>query len=449
MSFFTIKRLKQVAEEFFGRENKQVNVFDNQPDWSQLPYEILLHVFRYLSNSDKYHAALTCKSWLRPLSVPSVWQSGDFVFDNKSDEKAIIFVNMTGKTLRHINVQCIASDNHYMCSFLAFKGDEGPASCTAKMYQFLATLLNSQNHRILTFKLTNLFSLKINGLSAKSMSFSEVAQLLTKVLEDQQQLRVLDLSNSQKSVKHRWVDSFTVNEGLKLLNAASKNCANTLQELAIARFVCLKDIYPNDLSFLPQFRSAIAGFSKLSDLHLSYGYLEDDLLLSLSRTTTSLKVITVRADKIPELESRITPLAWENLTAACPELRVLFFIKPITESYFQDVTMILTPSMPLYQVKWKSGSVTAVENIEKFFQHLGQNFQKTLHHLKFRTRVPIDTERFEVLFKSIQPCTNLDSFSLGLTSCVIDDVEMYKLAIRDVVKRCPLSCDLTLNVQVK
>ncbi|XP_059153081.1 uncharacterized protein LOC131938876 isoform X2 [Physella acuta] len=425
---------------------RHVNVFDNQPDWSQLPYDILLHVFRYLSNSDKYHAALTCKYWLRPLSEPSRWQSGDFVFDNKSDEKAIIFVNMTGKTLRHINVKCIASNKH-SC------GDEGRASCTAKMYQFLANLLNSQNHHILTFKLTNICSLEIGGISAKSRSFSEVAQLLTQVLYDQQQLRVLDLSNSQKSIKHRGYACFTVNEGLELLNSASKNCANTLQKLAISRLVSLDAIYKNDLSYLPQFRSAIAGFSKLSELDINFCYMEDDLLLSLAMSTTTLKVIKVRADKIPELESRITPLAWEKLTAACPELRVLFYIKPISkltfmESFFQDVTTILKPSMPLYQVKWKSGSVTAVENIKKFFQHMGQNFQKTLHHLKFRTRVPIDMECFEVLFKSIQPCTKLDSLTLGLTSCVIDDVEMYKLAIRDVVTRCALSCDLTLNVQV-
>ncbi|XP_059153088.1 uncharacterized protein LOC131938882 [Physella acuta] len=440
MSLFSIKRLKQAATEFVGGGTEKLIVFDNQPDWSQLPYEILLHVFRYLSNSDKYHAALTCKSWLRPLSVPSVWETGDFIFASESDEKAIMFVKMTGKTLRHMKVECRASGYHLSAS-------RSRASCTDKLYQFLANLLNSRNHQIWTFKLTNICSLENDGIREKSRSFSELAQLLTKVLEDQQQLRVLDLSNSQKSVKHRGYACFTVNEGMKLLNAASKNCANTLQKLAISRLVRLIDIYPNDLSFLPQFRSAIAGFSKLSDLDLSYGYLEDDLLLSLARTTTSLKVITVRVDRPPYFESSTTPTAWENLTAACPELRVIFFIKPTTESYFQDTTLMLTPSMPLYQVKWKAGSVIAIENLEKFFQHVGQNFQETLHHLYLQTDVRLDMECIDAMFKSLQPCTNLDTLSLCLDCEMSDDEEMYTRVIKDVMKRCPVSCDVTLNGQ--
>ncbi|XP_059153093.1 uncharacterized protein LOC131938886 [Physella acuta] len=433
MSLFSIKRIKRAAAEFVGGGTKQ-------PDWSQLPFEVLLHVFRYLSNRDKVHAALTCKSWLRPLSVPSVWETGDFNIDSESDDKAIRFMKKVGRSLRHIRADCRAGEYDVWAN-------RSRASCTDKLYQFLANLLNSRNHQIWTFRLTNICSLENDGIRAKSRSFSEVAQLLAKVLYDQQQLRVLDLSNSQKSVKHRGYAGFTVHEGMKLLNAASKNCANTLRKLAISRLVRLIDIYPNDLSFLPQFRSAIAGFSKLSDLDLSYGYLEDDLLLSLARTTTSLKVITVRVDKPPYFESSTTPTAWENLTAACPELIVIFFIKPITESYFQDTTLMLTPSMPLYQVKWKAGSVIAIENIEKFFQHMGQNFQETLQHIDLQTDVGLDKECIDAMFKSLQPCTYLDTLSLYLDCDLSDDEEMYTTAIRDVMTRCPLSCDVTLNGQ--
>ncbi|XP_059153069.1 uncharacterized protein LOC131938862 [Physella acuta] len=182
-------------------------------------------------------------------------------------------------------------------------------------------------------------------------------------------------------------------------------------------------------------------------LDLSYGYLEDDLLLSLARTTTSLKVITVRVDKPPNLESSTTPTAWENLTAACPELRVIFCIKPKSESYFQDTTLMLTPSMPLYQVQWTSGSVIAIENIVKFFQHMGQNFQETLHHLDLQTDVRLDMECIDTIFKSLQPCTNLDTLSLGLNCEMIDDEEKYTTAIKDIMTRCPISCDVTLNGQ--
>ncbi|XP_059153089.1 F-box/LRR-repeat protein 21-like [Physella acuta] len=436
MSLFSIKKIKRAAAEFVGGGTKQ-------PDWSQLPYEILLNVFRYLSNSDKYHAALTCKSWLRPLSEPSVWQSGDFVFDSESDEKAITFVKITGKSLRHIHAECKVVEPETW-------DDDGSATCTG-MYQFLANLLNSRNQQLLTFKLTNLCILEIDGDRANSRSFSEVVELLTKVLEVQQQLRVLDLSNSNKSRKNCREDHPTVDQGMRLLHAASKNCANTLQKLTIARFVSLIDIYPNDLSFLPQFRSAIAGFSKLSDLDLSYGYLEDDLLLSLARTTTSLKVITVRVDKPPYFETSTTPAAWENLTAVCPELRVIFFIKTkymrCMNTSFQDTTTMLTPSMPLYQVKWKADSVIAIEKIKNFFQHVEQNFQETLHHLDLQTDVRLDMECIDAMFKCLQPCKNLNSLSLCLTCDKSDDEEIYTIAIRDAMWRCSVSCDVTLNGQ--
>ncbi|XP_059153085.1 F-box only protein 39-like [Physella acuta] len=433
---FYLSSLKQAAVDF-------VMGGTTQPDWSQLPNEILLHVFSYLSNSDKYHAALTCKSWLRPLSVPTLWQSGDFVFDDKSDEKAIRFVEIAGKTLRHIKAECKKLENLQLVL-------EYRPSSSEKMYLFLASLLNSENHQLLTFRLKNMNSLETYCGGAERMPLSEVTKLLKRFLKAQRQLRVLDLSNSEKSVRFCFEDdSITVRQGMKLLIAAGKHCATTLHTLAIARLVSLKSSFHNSMSYLPQFRNAISGFSKLSELDLSYGYLEDDLLLSLAaNTNTSLKVITVRADEIPKLESRITPLAWEKLTAACPELKAIFHIKHKYESYSQDPTLILTPSMPLYQVKWKAGDAIAIENLEKFFQHVAQNFQNTLHHLHVKSGVRPDTERFELVFKSLQACKNLETLSLCLKSCKSGDVEMYMLAIKDVMTRCPVSCDVTLNGQV-
>ncbi|XP_059153079.1 uncharacterized protein LOC131938875 [Physella acuta] len=411
-----------------------------QPDWSQLPYDILLHVFRYLSNSDKFHAALTCKSWLRPLSVPSLWQSGDFVFDSKSDEKAITFINITGKSIRHIHAECKEVKTVNMDL-------ECRPSSSEKMYLFLATILNSDNHQLLTFRLKNLNNLEVYYGEERSKSLSEVATLLTKVLKVQRQLRVLDLSNSQNSVKSFLDVSLTVYEGIKLLSAAAEHCATTIQKLAIARLICLKNNNRNNLSQIPGFRSAISGFNKLSELDLSHSYINDDLLLSLARTTTSLKLITIRADELRNVEHGTTA-AWEHLTAACPELKAVFHIKHKSESYFQDATKILTPSIPLYQVKWKAGAAIAIENLQKFFQHVADHFKNTLHHLYLQTGVRPDMEHFEHFFKSLQACKNLDTLSLCLKSYKSDDVEMYMQAIKDVMTRCPVSCDVTLNGQI-
>ncbi|XP_059153060.1 F-box only protein 39-like [Physella acuta] len=391
-------------------------------EWSQLPYEILLKVFRYLSNSDKYHAALTCNSWLRPLSEPSLWHSGNFVFNAKSDEKAIKFAKINGKSLRHIQTEC--SEN----------ADE--TAGTANLYSFLSNLINSRNHQLLTFKLTNL-ALAQKTVDGEFMrDVSDVTKLLKKLLKGQLQLRELDLRNSQLSVK----------AGLKVLKAASKNCAKTIQKLTIDRLLVyqVNNHYVGD-----DFVAAIACFSNLADLELSYDYLCDDLLLRLAQTTRSLKVLTVRAINHPPLESKTYYGAWNKLSKACPELRVIFFIKSINESHFDESTIeILTPFMPLYQLHWDAGRLIAIENIDAFFEHVRLHFQNTIHHLELQTGVRLDTESFEKLFKSLQPCKHLETLSLGLTFDMSGDVEMYNLTIRDVTALYPVSCDVTLNGQI-
>ncbi|XP_059153094.1 F-box/LRR-repeat protein 21-like [Physella acuta] len=421
MSVSTDKRLKRVTVDLVDCEG---DVAKRDPkcadqllaasfDWSQLPYEIVLKVFLYLNdNSDKYHAALTCKSWLRPLSVPSLWQSGDFVFNSQSDQKAIRFVKRNGKHLRHIQVHCLEQKDR--------------TSSIDKLYEFLAHLNNARNKQLLTFKLTNL----VHALPRYPL---DVFELLRKLLKAQLQLRVLDLSNCQ----------VYFNKACKLLTAASQNCANTLHTLAIHRI----GSYSNDDTDIPSILvPVICCFRNLADLELSYDYLCDDLLLNLATKTTNLKVLTIRAPHDSTEEVGTTSPAWKKLTKACPELRTVVFIKQTYEFYFdRTTTTLLQPSMPLYEVHWSAGRLVAIESIELFFQHVARHFQKTIHHLELQTGIRLDMECFEVLFKSLQSCKNLDNLSLGLTCETSDDVEKYNLTIRDVMALYPVSCDVTLN----
>ncbi|XP_059153092.1 F-box/LRR-repeat protein 21-like [Physella acuta] len=431
MSVSTDKRLKRVTVDLVDCEG---DVAKRDPkcadqslaesfDWSQLPYEIVLNVFLYLiDNSDKYHAALTCKSWLRPLSEPSLWQSGNFVFNSQSDQKAIKFVKKIGKYLRHIQADCPVQKDG--------------ASSIDELYEFLAHLNNARNKQLLTFKLTNFVHVLPRVAGQLRRYPSDVVKLLRKLLGAQLQLRVLELSNCQVAFY----------KAVKLLTAASQNCANTLHTLAIDRI----GSYSNDDTDIPStLVPVICCFRNLADLELSYEYLCDDLLLKLATKTTSLKVLTIRAENDSmeeEEEVGTTAPAWKKLTKACPELRTVVFIKQTYECYFdQTTTTVLQPSMPLYEVHWNAGRLIAIESIELFFQHVARHFQKSMHNLELQTGTGLDMECFEVLFKSLQPCKNLDTLSLGLTCETSDDVEKYNLTIRDVMALYPVSCDVTLN----
>ncbi|XP_059153062.1 uncharacterized protein LOC131938855 [Physella acuta] len=452
MSTFSSKNHKRSAGDLVDHISKKVKVDTSVSapnsaalaDWSQLPYEILLQVFRYLNdNSDKYHAALTCKSWLRPLSEPSLWKSGDFVFNAKSGTRAIRFVRIAGQSLRHVKAD--------------YPESKDKVYCNEELYQFLANLINSRNQRLVTFRLTNLQYLKNLEYSGVRKT-DEIIDLLKKLLNQQRQLRVLDLSNSKgqpflsESIKHgQPFLSEYIQQGQPFLSESIQQGQPFLSESIQQGQPFLSESIQHGQPFLSesiQHGQPFLSESIQHDLELSYGYLCDDLLLHLARTSTSLKVMTIRADGYTSDLGRTTAAAWRKLTAACRELRAMLFIKPKSESYFDLATSsMLTPSMPLCQVYWDAGGVIAIQNIEQFFQHVARHFKTTLQHLELHTGVRLDMECFEVLFKSLQPCTNLDNLSLGLTCDLSDDVEMYTTAIRDVMTRCPVSCDVTLNGQ--
>ncbi|XP_059153061.1 F-box/LRR-repeat protein 21-like [Physella acuta] len=418
------KRLKRVTVDLVdceGNVGKRGLKFADQrlapPDWSQLPYEILLQVFRYLNdNSDKYHAALTCKSWLRPLSEPSLWQSGDFVFNAKSRTRAVRFVRIAGQSLRHFRAD--------------YPEPKGLIYCNEEVYQFLANLINSRNQRLVTFKMTNLQYLdNCNVSDVKSTSI--ICNLLTNLLGQQHQLRVLDLSNSPMSFK----------QGLELLKAVTTNCSSTVHTLVLNKFFQSKLTCPTALS---KFVNSVCSFKNLSDLELSYDHLCDDLLLNLAKNSPNLKVITLRADGDSSAD-KITCAAWQQLTAACPELQAVVSINKPKQAFFdQGPSEILTLSMPLYKVSWDAGLI-AIQNIEQFFQRVSRDFQNTLHHIELKTGVRLDKICFELLFKSFQTCRHLDSVSVDVTCDRRSDQDDYMFVITDVMTRCPVSYDVILN----
>ncbi|XP_059171244.1 F-box only protein 39-like [Physella acuta] len=413
------KRGKQAKRKCQTKKAKRGKEIVKQTDWSKLPHAVLLHLFQYLPHADKYHAAQTCKTWLQPMSEPSLFQTGHFRFDSVGVNRAITYVKVRGKLLRHIKVDCSVSINYQ--------------PQTRAMYQFLVNLLNSGNDQLLTLSLTNTWHLNEGIEYPRSM----LVQLMAAVLTSQQQLRALDLCSANVSV----------DQGRDLLEAASRNSAYTVHKLAIV------DLIRNfrgdvDLRRSPKLIAAMCNFPNLRELDLNNDYLTDELLDRLAETTKSLQVMTVNANDYLKAWSRTTPPAWQKLRSFCCQLKVVFLIKPKTGYYFDPALMgLLTPSTPLHTLDWTSGELISLDHIKQCFQHIATHFQNSIRHLKFQSAVRLDSSDIGMLFESIHTCRYLKTLSISLKCDLSGDDKFYKTAIQDAVDVHRMTCAVTFNGQ--
>ncbi|XP_059171243.1 F-box only protein 39-like [Physella acuta] len=356
------------------------------------------------------------------MSEPSLFHTGHFRFNAKDYRRAITFARVKGKSLRHIKADC--TEPRYglvQCKSLA-------------VYKFLANLLNSGNHRLLTLKLTNLKWLRESTVHPRS----DVIKLLATLLEHQQQLRVVDLSNARLRVK----------QGRLILKALSKHCSETVHTLNIDALISFKVPQdPQDGRYFARFISAMCSFRNLSDLRLPLGYLQDNVLQSLAAAAkNSLEFLTIRCHYKPRAVSRINPSAWLTLTSACPNLKVRFSLRPKEDSYFDLVPCnLLIPAIPLDTFNWTCGSLISLDNLQQCFEHLAHNFQNTLRHISLKAGVRLDAERIRDLMESIHECSQLETLSIRLKCDLSGDDEFYKTAIQDAVDEHRMTCAVKFN----
>ncbi len=51
---------------------------DGEVDWTQLPEEILLHIFQYLPLLDRAFASQVCRGWNQAFHMPELWRCFEF-----------------------------------------------------------------------------------------------------------------------------------------------------------------------------------------------------------------------------------------------------------------------------------------------------------------------------------------------------------------------------------
>ncbi|XP_059152721.1 F-box/LRR-repeat protein 21-like [Physella acuta] len=318
-------------------------------DWSRLPYLVLVQVFQHLDNPDRYHAALTCKSWLLPLSSPVLWRTGHFKLNTKYDKYLLTFMRRTGKSLLHIRADCAAQkagDISYSIRFL---------------YQFIEALLTTNNQQLVTLSLTDMKMLKLSSVHHKW----EVVEQLALLIENQRNLQVLDLSHAELNIE----------EGLRLLEAAaSHRCHKTIHTLDINRLIIQKE--SEDVSTDKKLHRCMSRFSNLSDLKLCNIYMSDELLYVLAKTAShSLRLISIIEEYDRFHHPPATSGAWQYLKSACPNLNVELFINPRTGRRYDFIALaILTPCMPLHKLYWSCG----LSNFHHCLEHITDNFREVV-----------------------------------------------------------------------
>ncbi|XP_059171250.1 F-box/LRR-repeat protein 21-like [Physella acuta] len=276
-------------------------------DWSRLPYLVLVQVFQHLDNPDRYHAALTCKSWLLTLSSPVLWRTGHFKLNTKCSQSLISFAETMGKSLLHIRADITSLK------------DEDIGS-TRFLSRLLQVILDVNNKKLVTLSLTNTKMLR----SSHAYPRLRVVEQLETLLENQHQLQVLDLSNA----------ALKLYEGLDLLLAATLNSYATLHTLHINGLV--KMSFSADVANDGKFHLVVSCLTNLSVLQLDYPCLSNTVLYLLAATASNtLRLMSLYASiYIPQ--TYITPPAWQSLTSACPKLKVEFFIGVAVIMFFNE-----------------------------------------------------------------------------------------------------------------
>jgi len=66
-----LKEIREESEEVVASESPHC-------DWSELPQELLLHIFQYLPLLDRAFASQVCRGWNEAFHMPELWRCFEF-----------------------------------------------------------------------------------------------------------------------------------------------------------------------------------------------------------------------------------------------------------------------------------------------------------------------------------------------------------------------------------
>ncbi|KAK7865947.1 hypothetical protein R5R35_005012 [Gryllus longicercus] len=159
-----------------------------------------------------------------------------------------------------------------------------------------------------------------------------------------------------------------VGEALRLLGAVARFSGASLRTLDLRG--AFREWQAPHAS--PRYLALLARLPALTQLRLDYPALSDDALAVLAGgDARTLRRLVVSVRDTDNRQHALSDAAWRRLARTCPELRVLFFVVNI--AHYEDLSVLLTPAIPLASFQLHSGSV--------WDQSRSRNFRATLRLL--------------------------------------------------------------------
>jgi len=225
---------------------------------------------------------------------------------------------------------------------------------------------------------------------------NKFSELLNRFIGTQRCLEFFNMSGYENSDDN----------GLELLESLSLASCNTLQHLDITEFFVLRSSGDDGIHGVPAFRSLMARFTRLTSVKMSYHCLDEELLLRLTRNCArTLQEIALQfADDEPFPHS-ISSSTWREVRRLCPELGVEVNLSSYEETTdTPDIINFLPQGMPLKKLYYHSS--VKDEETAAVFQQL-YYFVDLLEELCLSIVSFEESSLTEVVVNLILACRNL------------------------------------------
>ncbi len=175
---------------------------DEEVDWTQLPEEILLHIFQYLPLLDRAFASQVCRGWNQAFHMPELWRCFEFELNQpassylKATHPDLIkqIIKRHSNHLQYVSFK-VRSQTQVLCHCGSIRGTRVLDVCVCVCVQVDSSTESAEAACDILSQLVNC-SLKTLGLiSTARPSFMELPKVrlsLTHTHSDRQTLRQTD-----------------------------------------------------------------------------------------------------------------------------------------------------------------------------------------------------------------------------------------------------------------
>ena len=357
-----------------------------QKGWANLPSHILVKIFTYLSKSDQFKAAQSCKAWSEIFSSPYLWTSFEFYFyDKPNQERVIKCLDNYGKYMKRILLQLDQS-----------KEPNREDGC--EVLKKLAELEQRRLQKlIISFTGENPFFYAGKEFLEVMLLFFGPPPENCKVIN-----RLIDIDLGDSTVSYD--DEF--------LNVLSANNPH-IEKLNIQNQVLVCRVSPIGVLRL------VGRCRKLKVLRLHNCSLSEDILLALTEDERSpLETLAIMCRREEKYIKDVGGDIWKVLTNKLPNLRVTLLFDHTCPLH--KVSEVMKPEVPIRELRLETFTYIYDE-----INMAASYYKRTLEKVVINTPMSRNSPEFNLALVALATkCTKLNSLHVF---CVVDKDTVDKI----------------------